>query len=203
MTATTHIKKYLAAIPEGQAFPSTALRHFATTENIRQILNRLVKAGELKRVARGVFTKPKHITNLGEVLPPASEVAKILAQMTGETIAIHGAEAARQLQLSTQAPMRPVFYTSGNTRTLRLANRTIKLKHVNPSKLVAPGTVPGLVISALDYLGQENVTTKTIETIRKHIPEEEFKAAFDLIERMPAWLADIFYRYRQEKKHER
>lgn len=202
MTAITHIKKYLTTIPEGQAFPSSALRPFATTDNIRQILNRLVKTGEVKRVARGVFVKPKHLPKVGEILPSATEVAEILAKSTGETIAIHGAEAARQLQLTTQVPMRLIFYTSGNTRTLKIANRTVKLKHVNPSQLIAPGTTPGLVISALRYLGRENVTTKTIKMIEKHIPTKEFKKTIQLIERMPTWMSDIFYRYQQEKINE-
>lgn len=203
MTATVRVKEYLATIPEGHPFPSSALRHFAATDNLRQILNRLVKAGELKRVARGVFTKPKQVSKIGEILPSASEVAATLAKSTGETIAIHGAEAARQLQLTTQVPMRLIFYTSGNTRTLKIANRTIQLKHVNPSRLVAPGTTPGLVFSALYYLGRENVTTKTIEIIKHRIPFEEFNATINLMERMPAWMSDIFYRYQQEKMNER
>src|ERR1700685_725130 len=105
MTAITHVKQYLSHIPAGKPFPANALRQFGSTENIRQILSRLVKAGELKRLARGIFVKPKHVNKVGEMLPSASEVALTLAQSTGETIAIHGAEAARQLQLSTQVPM--------------------------------------------------------------------------------------------------
>lgn len=200
MTASAQVKNYISNIPEGQPFPSTALRPFASTENIRQILNRLVKTGELSRVARGVFAKPKQVAKLGAVLPSTSEVAKALAESTGETIGIHGAEAARQLQLTTQVPMRPVFYTSGNTRTLKVANRTIKLKHVNPSKLIAPGTTAGLVISALNYLGRESVTIETIKTIKQRISPEDFAETINLIERMPAWMADMFYRLQQQEK---
>jgi Family of unknown function (DUF6088) len=199
MTAVAKVKEFISNLPVGKPFPSTALRQIAATENIRQILNRLVKAGELKRVARGIFVKPKQIAKIGETLPSAAEVAATLADSTGETIAIHGSEAARQLHLTTQVPMRLVYYTSGNTRTLKIANRTIKLKHVNPSRLVAPNTTPGLVISALWYLGSENVTVKTIEIIKKHISEEDFNLTTKLIDRMPAWMSDIFYRYQEGK----
>jgi len=48
---------------------------FSSTDNIRQLLNRLVKAGEIKRVARGVFVKPKQSTLVGEILPSAFEIA--------------------------------------------------------------------------------------------------------------------------------
>lgn len=200
MTAIAHIKEHLSHVPAGKSFPASALRQFGTTENIRQILSRLVKAGKLKRLARGIFAKPKHVNKVGEILPSASEVAQTLAQSTGETIAIHGAEAARQLQLTTQIPMQLVFYTSGNTRALKIANRTVKLKHVNPSRLIAPGTVPGLVISALGYLGRENVTVETIEIIKGHITAKEFKETIELMERMPSWMSDVFYHYQQKAK---
>lgn len=200
MTTIAQIKHYLSHIPSGKPFPASSLRQFGTTENIRQILSRLVKAGKLKRVARGVFTKPKHLKKIGEILPFASEVAETLAQSTGETISIHGAEAARQLQLSTQVPMQLIFYTSGNTRTLKIANRTVKLKHVNPSRLIAPGTVPGIVISALWYLGRENVTIEIIEMIKDRITTKEFKETIALMERMPSWMSDVFYRYQQKVK---
>jgi len=201
MTASANIKAYISSLPEGEPFSSNALRNFASTENIRQILNRLVKSGEIKRVARGIFVKPKQLSS-GEHLPSSFEIAEALTKSTGETILVHGAEAARQLQLTTQVPMRLVFYTNGNTRTLKIANRTIRLKHVNPSRLIAPGTMAGLVISALGYLGSDSVTTDTISAVRHRISKEEFKETIALTEKMPAWMSDIFYKYQQENANE-
>jgi len=202
-TAVDKIKKHIATIPAGQAFAASILRRFAATENIRQILSRLVKDGKIKRVARGIFVKPQSVAELGEVLPSAAEVAKILSKSTGETIMVHGAEAARQLQLTTQTPTRLVFYTSGNTRILKIANRTVKLVHVNPSRLVAPESKAGLIISALWYLGRDNVSLKTIEKIQQRISTKEFKAVIKLIERMPTWMADIFYCFQQAQNNEK
>jgi Family of unknown function (DUF6088) len=202
MTASADIKAYILNLPEGESFSSNALRSFASTENIRQILNRLVKSGEIKRVARGIFVKPKRLSS-GEQLPSSFEIAETLTKSTGETIIVHGAEAARQLQLTTQVPMRLVFYTNGNTRTLKIANRTIRLKHVNPSRLIAPGTMAGLVISALLYLGRDAVTTDTISAIKQRISKAEFKETIALTEKMPAWMSDIFYKYQQENVNEK
>jgi hypothetical protein len=203
MSAANQVKEFLSAIPLGQPFHSSTLRQLASTENIRQILNRLVKAGELKRVARGVFVKPEYVSTVGEMLPSSQSIAETIAKSTGETIAIHGAEAARQLQLSTQTPMHLVFYTSGNTRTLKIANQTVRLKHVNPSRLMETGTMPALVLSALSYLGRENVTTETIEIIRSRISPKEFKATINLMEKMPAWMSDVFFRYQKRRKDEK
>lgn len=201
MTAIADIKAYISSLPEGEPFSSSVLRPFASTENIRQILNRLVNAREIKRVARGIFVKPKQLSS-GEQYPLSFEIAQALTKSTGETIIVHGAEAARQLQLTTQVPMRLVFYTNGNTRILKIANRTIRLKHVNPSRLIAPGTMAGLVISALWYLGREAVTAETLSTVKQRISEEEFKETIALTEKMPAWMSDIFYKYQQENANE-
>lgn len=198
MRAVESIKQYISNIPEGVPFAANALRGFAATDNIRQILTRLVKSGEINRVARGIFIKPKCTSTYGIQLASATEVAKMIAESTGETIIPHGSEAARQLQLTTQVPMRPVFYTNGNTRTLKISNRSVKLKHVNPSKLIAPGSAGGLIISALAYLGKENVSIETIHFIKQRVTPEEFQQTTQLVEHMPAWIADLFYRFQQE-----
>jgi hypothetical protein len=202
MTASARIKEYIANLPEGEPFTTSTLRTFASTDNIRQILNRQVKSGEIKRVARGVYLKPKFISSLGEQSPLASDFARVIAESTGEIIAVHGSEAARQLQLSTQVPVRPVFYTNGNSRTLKIANRSIKLQHVNPSKLIAPGTISGLIISALMYLGKDNVTSKTISMIKARVTSEEFLQTTKMVEHMPTWMADLFYKYQREHQDE-
>ena len=201
MTASSMIKKYIDELPEGKAFPSNALRAFSTTDNIRQFLNRLVKAGKIKRVTKGVFVKPKQSELVGEILPSAFEIAGSLSKSTGETITVQGAEAARILQLTTQVPMQLIFYTSGNTRVLKFNTTKVKLKHINPSRLIAAGTAPGLVICALNFMGRNNVTSNTIEKIKSVIPEKEFAETLKLTDKMPAWMADIFYRYQKENTH--
>lgn len=202
MSAACLIRKYIDELPEGKSFSSSELRTFATTDNIRQTLNRLVKIGKIQRVARGVFAKPKQSELLGEMFPNAFEIAKSLSQSTGEVITVQGAEAARMLQLTTQVPMRLIFYTSGNTRVLKFHKTTVKLKHVNPSRLIAAGTIPGLVICALNFVGQKNVTIDLIKKIKSIISEKEFNQTIQLIGKMPAWMADIFYQYKKENRNE-
>lgn len=202
MKAIDSIKDHLKAIPEWEPFTAGSLRHLATADNLRQILNRLVKFGEIKRISRGVYVKPKHVPRMGETLPLVSEIAEAIARSTGEIVAIHGAEAARQLGLTTQVPMRLVLYTSGNTREVKVKNQSILLKHVSPSKLIAPNTIAGLVISALIYLGQNQVTHDTLQKISSQLSPKDFETTLKQIEYMPAWLANIFYRYKKEYSNE-
>ena len=202
MSVAKQIKQLIKKQPTGKPFTARNLHHLGSTENVRKVLTRLTNAGKIRRVSRGVFVKPKKVASIGEILPTAEEVAKAVAESTGEQIAVHGAEAARQLRLSTQVPMQTVFYTTGNTRKIKLQNKIIVLKHVSPRKLATTGTIAGLVISALWYLGRNTVTQKTIHKIKKLLPENEYQKVLQEMEHMPAWMANVFHQYEQGQSHE-
>ena len=202
MKAIDKIKEHLKKIPEGETFTTSSLRHLASVDNIRQILNRLIKKGEIRRIARGVFVKAKNVPRVGEVLPLVREIIETIAKATGETIAIHGAEAARQLQLTTQMPMHLMLDTSGNTREVKIKNQSVLLKHVSPSKLIASGTIAGTVISALFYLGREQTSLETLKKIQNQLSNEEFESVLKEVNHMPAWMANIFYYFQKGQSHE-
>jgi len=200
MKTTEQVKNYVEGLSTGQPFLAADLQHFGSPENIRKILSRLVEAGKLKRVLRGVFVKPRKSAYLGVALPSPYEVVQAIAKNTGETVTIHGAEAARRLHLTTQVPMQAMFNTSGLSRKIRVGNQIITLQHVGSRKLVAPGTTRGNVISALWYLGKEKVSQKTIQTIKQQLNEEEFNSALQEIPKMPAWMAKQFYLHQHKER---
>ena len=135
-------------------------------------------------------------------MPSTREITEMIAQSTGENIAVHGAEAARQLQLTTQVPMRPIYYTNGRSRVLKIGSRNLELRHMSSKKLKFSNSIIGLVISALSYLGHETVTLEMLQAIRNKIGEEEFLKLMGKVGEMPGWMANIFYRYRKEQDHE-
>ena len=67
----------------------------------------------------------------------------------GETVAHQGAEAANGLGLTTQVPIREVFWTSGPSRVVTLGGAKIELRHVPPWQLVLPGRPGGEVVRAM------------------------------------------------------
>ena len=71
------------------------------------------------------------------------------------------------------------------------------LKHVRPRKLACTGTKAGLAITALWYLGKNNVKPKTIETIKKQLTKKEYESFKNSMGNMPGWLNDIIRRYEQ------
>ncbi len=199
-TVFQKIREQIKRTPEGKPFHASSLRHLGLADNVRQILSRMVKNNEIARVSRGIFVRPKQISHVGEIMPSTQEIAETVANLTGETIAIHGAEAARRLSLTTQTPVRPIFYTSGNSRQIKSKNLTITLKHISHKKLALAGTVAGSVLSALWYLGKNNVTPKTIETIEKKLTKKQFNQVLNSKKYMPAWMANSFFHYQRYHK---
>ena len=119
------------------------------------------------------------------------EVVETIARNNGETIQIHGAEAARRFRLTTQVPIAPVFHTSGSSRTIRSAGTAVRLAHTaNRRRLQFAGEPTGDAISALWYLGKDNVTPETVARIEAALGPAEFDKLRSA--NMPARMAKAF-----------
>jgi hypothetical protein len=193
------VKNNINSIPKGKPFAARSIEGGVSYANVRQVLSRLVKAGEIMRATRGIYVRPKEVQYLGKVLPGSEEIIKVISKQTGETITVHGAEAARILQLSTQAPMRPIFYTSGTSRKIKLGKQVISLKHISPRKQVKPGTITCTVISALWYFGKNNTNENVIDTIKQRLNEKQFSEVLKHTNQMPAWMASAFQKQQKRK----
>ena len=200
MTASGKIKRKIKSVPKGKLFTSAAFLNLGSRAAIDQTLSRLVKTGETERVCRGVFVKPEISRYAGKVLPGPEEVARVIAKGSGAKVQIHGAEAVRRFGLSTQVPSRPVFYTSGPSKQVRVGNLEAQLKHTAARKLLMTGRPAGEALVALWYLGKEGVTPEVIAQIERKLPSEEFAALEAKKTAMPIWMAKSLNLYHEERQ---
>jgi hypothetical protein len=119
--------------------------------------------------------------------------------IAGGNVELHGAEAARMFGLSTQMQVQPVYYTTGPSRRIKYGGMYIRLKHISQRKIVDPGTNVGLAISALWYLGKNQVENATFATIQKRLTEAEYMQLKESVSRMPAWMAEGLMRFERER----
>jgi len=166
---------------------------------VDKAMSRLVEEGVIQRVARGVFMRAKKGRFIGDIMPDVAKVVEVMARDHGETIQVHGAEAARRFKLATQVPTMPVFHTSGPSREFKVGNLTVKLKHAGHRKLHLAGKRSGLALSTLWYLGKNNVNANVIDAIRGGLTAEEFETLKHTD--MPAWMAGALERYGKEAIH--
>lgn len=184
------IRSRIRKFPRGRVFRPGELIPYGPRACVDQVLLELVRNGEIRRLARGVFARPRLSPLVGEVLPGAWEVAEAIVRSEGGELEIHGAEAARKLGLSTQMQVRPVFYTTARSRTVRLeSGGEVTLQHVAARRLAFRGTPVGLALNALWYLGREHVTAEVMAQISRKLPTGAFEKLCDATAVMPGWMA--------------
>ena len=205
MTATPKtaklIRQRIEAMPIGEPFTPTAFLECGTRASVDQTLSRLVKAGTIERVARGVLVRPEVSRFVGTVMPEPLKVAETIAKTTGAVVQVHGAEAALRLELTTQVPTQSVFVTSGPSKRVRVGQMEIRLQHVCQRKLALAGRPAGLAIAAMWYLGKTEVTPALIEKIRRKLGSSEFEVLKSATRSMPAWMSDAIFRNERTAVH--
>lgn len=202
MTKTAdRIREHINEMPLGQPFTPAELLELGTRASVDQNLTRLVKAGEIERVTRGVFVRPELNRFVGKVMPEPLKVAETIAKSTGDIIQVHGAEAARRLELSTQVPAQPVFATSGRSKRIRVGNMEVRLQHVSQRKLALAGRPAGLALAAMWYLGKKEVTPALVEKIRCKLGQNEFDVLKSVANLMPGWMTDVIFRNEKTSIH--
>lgn len=190
MSTAAAIRDDIQNMPRGTPFTSSRFTGHGSRGAVDRALSRIVREGEIDRLSRGVFVRPRKNRFVGNVFPGVGDVVRAIASDRGETVQVHGAEAARRFGLTTQAPTTPVFHTSASSRSLRIGNATVRLVHTaNRRRLQFAGTPAGLALAALWYLGRDMVTPETVVTLRSTLPPDEFEKlrSADL----PAWMRKV------------
>lgn len=198
MSTAELIRQKIGECPAGYPFTPAAFLSMASRSTVDKTLTRMVRAGQLVRPSRGVFVRPE-MSRFGALPPEPFEVA--VAKAHGTPVQVHGAEAARRFGLSTQVPVRPIFYTTGRSRTFFVGSTEVRLQHISPRKLVAPGTKVGLAVSALWYLGKAQVDREVLDAVYSKLTEQEWQELKAKAPQMPSWMADALHRYEKGRNN--
>ncbi len=155
---------------------------------VDKALSRLVAAGSLRRIARGLYDYPRKHPKLGVLWPSVEAVTAAISD--GQSIRLQpaGAHAANLLGISEQVPAKVVFLTDGPSRNVTYGPMTIRLVRTTPRNLAAAGRISGLLIQALRYLGKQNVTPARLAHLRSVLPEHERRRLAKDIPLAPAWM---------------
>jgi len=151
-------------------------------------LHRMVKAGTLQRIARGLYYFPKSNRLLGDLSPSVEAIAKAISARDQVKLQPYGGYAANLLGLSEQVPAKVVFQTSGTARKLKVGKLTIELHPSSSRAMAAAGRTSGLVISALRFMGKNHLGEEAIARLRQVLsPEDRHRLLKDL-PYAPAWM---------------
>ena len=176
----------LAKMPEGTPMTAAAFLHLADRETVSRTLCVLAKGGEVFRVARGVYV-PTITGRFGRHCPGDYLFIKQLARQSGEAIATFGASCANALGLTTQVPMRVVYWTSGRTRSYKMGKLIVQLQHVPGWQLVLWNKPEGELVRALAWAGPTEVG-KVLRQLAEKVPEEAIREIKKHASLFPDWI---------------
>lgn len=162
-----------------------------SSEAIRLALHRLEKERFIKRVAQGIYVRPKLSKYVGEIIPSAEEIANGIAKRDKIRIVPTGIYALHALGLSTQVPMKLVYLTDGAPREIRIGKRSIRLKKTTPKNLLTKGKISSLVIQALREIGKDKLKESEEKTIIELLHNENKKDLEHDIQLSPEWIKKI------------
>jgi len=166
---TKAIATEISCRPEGAPITAAAFLHLGNRPAVSQALRTLANGGVILRAAHGVYLAPV-ASRFGRHAPHAHLFIHQLAAQSGEAIAPFGAACANALGLTTQVPVKIVYWTSGRTRSYKLGKLTVYLEHVPDWQLVLWHEPAGELVRALAWAGPADAG-KVLRQIVAKVPE--------------------------------
>ncbi|WP_341485629.1 DUF6088 family protein [Thioclava sp. GXIMD4215] len=181
------IMTHAARLSEGTPLAAKGLLHLGKRAAVDQALSRLAERGQLLRAGRGVYLRPVQ-TRFGTRGPSVEQAVEALAQQRGEVIVPSGIAAANALGLTTQVPVRTVYLTSGRSRTLRIGQQAVELRHAPKWQLSLSGKTAGQVVRALAWIGPEEAEN-AMRKLKAELPRGVLEELVTAAPQFPTWLA--------------
>lgn len=185
--------------PPAQVWTPVDFLDLGSRAAIDKVLQRLVVAGQLRRIDRGLYDTPRlnSLTNQ----PAVADYRRIIAALGRRDqlrMLVDGMTAANDLGLTTAVPARVVIHTDTRRRTIHLDNLTIEFKQTAPSKLYWSGRPAMRIVQALQWLkdtlpaDRDRIVAhlSTLLADRRHGRElrNDLRAGFATL---PAWMQDL------------
>ena len=160
---------------------------------VDQALSRLAKAGELRRVGRGLYDLPRISSVLNRPAPvDIDKAVAALARRDSIRIMPDGIAAANQLGLTNAVPAKTSYLTDGSTRDVRIGNRTVRLRHAGPSVMAWAGRPSGPVAQALRWLGpQAAMDARVAATLKRALPDDVKRDLARNSAGLPGWAVPL------------
>jgi hypothetical protein len=170
-------------------------------EAVDKALQRLAKSGELRRIERGLYDKPRLNKLTGKPsAPDYRAVIEAVARRDKARFVVDGMTAANALGLTNAVPAKIEVLVDARLKPIELGNQKIVFKHAAPSRLYWAGRPGMYLVQALhwvhDTMRSETERSKVDRTIRKLLTDsdEGSRLTEDLrigLSAMPIWMQDI------------
>ena len=198
------VKNRIQKAKEGSVFIPSDFFDIAESVKVNMCLDRLQETGNLTRIMRGIYVKPRFSELLNKDMPPRTDdIAKAIARNYGWTIVPCGDTALNMLGLSTQVPAVWLYVSDGPYKTYEADGMTLKFKHTdNKNELTNISYKSALVVQALKALGKDNITDRDLRIVSKLLTDNEKEQMFNEAKRVTAWVYELIRKICKESSNE-
>ena len=178
-----------------------SLGHFDGLGNaaaIRKALSRLVKAGTIRRIRRGLYDLPRQHPIDGQTAPDIMATVRALMDGSHAQWQFTGAHAANALGLSDQVPAKIVIQTDGVPRRVSLGKLTLMFRRVAPRNLFGAGRQAGLVIQAIRHLRNDPDISRHIARLKKQLDAKTKADLKSLMPKISVWMRPLLQQIVQD-----
>jgi predicted transcriptional regulator of viral defense system len=159
---TNKVKEIIASHKPGWVFSHVDFTKIGNMATVERILSRLLEEEKINRIRRGLYYIPEH-SRWGKVPPSQSEVVKALSRSMNTDFLLDGANALHKLGLTNQIPMKQVYLTDKQISTITIGKVAIEFRKVSPKKLSGSNNRAGVYLSAIEYLGKNEASQKSMK----------------------------------------
>ncbi len=187
----TQLSRRVQRSASGTVFTPDSFATMGSRSAIDKALQRMVARGELRRLSRGLYDKPRHDELLGTLWPSVDAIVKAVAGKDRIRTQPTGVYAANLLGMSEQVPAQVVLLTDGISRTVQAGPMKISFKRTTPRQMAAAGRLSGLLIQAFKSLGAPHITPTRLQRLRQTLPVEERAKVLQDLALAPAWMRPL------------
>jgi predicted transcriptional regulator of viral defense system len=177
--------------PRGTLFFVDHFTNIANNKSTNKALERLVKSGEIERVAQGIYVRSVIDNYIGKVLPSIEQIATAIVKRDRATVVPTGSYAMYKLGLTSQVPLNIVFYSDTSARKIKIGKQTIKFKKASSKNLAFVGEISTLAIQTLRTIGKDLATADEINHIKKILKNENPKHLQHDLQLSPVWIRKL------------
>ena len=195
----SHISALIEAAEPGYVWVPSDFAQLGSRDAIDKALQRMVQAGALRRIDRGLYDRPK-VNSLTKrpTTPDYRAVAEAIARRDHLRLLVDGMTAANDLGLTDAVPARVTLHTDNRRRAIQLDKLTIEFKQTAPSRLYWAGRPAMRIVQALhwlkDTLASErslilNKLTKVLtDPVHGTTIRQDLLEGFNIL---PAWMQSV------------
>jgi len=187
----TQLSRRVQRSTSGTVFTPDSFATMGSRSAIDKALQRMVARGELRRLSRGLYDKPRQDELLGTLWPSVDAVVKAVAGKDRIRTQPAGVYAANLLGMSEQVPAQVVLLTDGISRTVQAGPMKISFKRTTPRQMAAAGRLSGLLIQAFKSLGAPHISPTRLQRLRQTLPAEERIKVLQDLALAPAWMRPL------------